>query len=590
MKKIHIMKKIHQIVFTLLVGSSFVYAQIEQETIDVEKSYNPAVQDVEKLDENPEFDNEVEKNKLEVNYSPINIPVKSDYKLSSINPVKLPVKDNNALYNSYLKGGIGWPMTTLLDAYIDYEYDRNKHFGVFAHHFGTDSDVDGVRVDDDQSQNSLELFYKANYDDLATKLTLGYDISTYNYYGIGDLDNVLGTTAADQIYQTVTTENNYHTAYLNFGLDGYENRIFDNSDLLVRYFKGDFDADEIYVRLDTDLAHDGQRRSIPLNSIYFKGNANVNLEYIHTDFQESTFGSNTNAGFFKATFEPSMTITNDINYLKLGFDLTYNSDYENNQNDVYIYPEIEAMIKPADEFNLYAGVNGGMKNNTYYDAVQTNPWMAPGIHLKSTNTRYNVYGGIKGVFHDVFQYKGEVSYADIEDFMMMANVPLLTNTVIPTYRLENSFGTLYGDTENLTVKGELNYVGIDRLTTTLAAAYYHYDVEGSDEAWNYPDFTSTFTAEYKLWDNKVTLGTDIYYIGERKDLAYDYTTGEAVLAGRKVLNSYVDANLRGNYTINDKWGAFLKLNNIFGDYEKFKNYNTQGFQVLGGFTYKFSVN
>ncbi|MFV0531630.1 MAG: hypothetical protein ACK5MD_09380 [Flavobacteriales bacterium] len=584
------MKKIQRIIWVILAGSSLAFSQIEQESIDVEKSYNPAVQDVEKLDENPEFDNEVEKNKLEVNYSPINIPIKSDYKLSSINPVKLPVKDDYTLYNSYLKGGIGLPMTTLLDAYIDYEYDRNKHFGVFAHHFKTDLDIDHARVDDDQAQNSLELFYKANYDDLATKLTLGYDVSSYNYYGIGDITNVLGVSSADQIYNTIETQNNYHTAYLNFGLDGYENRIFDNSDLLIRYFKGDFNAKEIYARLDTDLAHDGKRHSMPLNSIYFRGNANLNLEYINTDFNESTFGSNTKAGFFKATLEPVMTITNDVNYIKLGFDLTYNSDYENNQNDFYLYPEIEAMIRPVDEFNIYAGINGGMKNNTYYDLVQTNPWITPGISLRSTNTRYNIYGGVKGVFKDVFQYKGEISYASIEDFMMMANVPIETQTIIPTYRLENSFGTLYGDTKNLAMKGELNYVGFDRLTTTLAIAFYNYNVEGVDEAWNYPDLTSTFTAEYTLLDNKLVVGTDIFYVGERKDLAYDYSTGTALANGKRVLDGYLDMNLRGNYNINNRWGTFLKLNNIFGEYEKFKNYNVQGFQVLGGITYKFSIN
>ncbi len=584
------MKKLHVIIVTFLATSSFIFSQIEQETIDVEKSYNPAIQDVKKLDENPEFENEVEKNKLEVHYSPINIPVKSDYKLSSINPVKLPVKDNHTLYNSYLKGGIGFPMTTLLDAYVDYEYGRNKHFGVFLHHFKTDLDIDNVRVDDDQSQNSLELFYKGNYDDFATKLTLGYDVSSYNYYGIGDIENVFGTTLSDQIYNAVETQNDYHTVYLNFGLDGYENRIFDNSDFLVRYFKGDFGADEIYAHLDTDLVHDGKRRSMPLNSIYFRGNTNLNLEYIHTDFDEFTFGSNTKAGFFKASLEPVMMITNGANYIKLGFDITYNNDYENNQNDVYLYPEIELMLKPAEEFNVYTGINGGIKNNTYYDLVQNNPWMAPGISLKPTNTRYNIYGGIKGVFSEVFQYKGEISYADVEDFMMMANVPIETHSIIPAYRLENSFGTLYSDTKNLAIKGELNYAGIDRLTTTLAAAFYHYDVEGTRQAWNYPEFTSTFTAEYKLLDNKLVIGADIYYIGERKEVTYDYSAGIAVENGRKVLDGYLDANLRGNYTINNRWGTFLKLNNVFGEYEKFKHYNTQGFQVLGGFTYKFSIN
>lgn len=582
------MKKVQSTALTFLVSSSFIFSQIEQETIDVEKSYNPAVQDIEKLDENPEFDNKIENNKLEVTYSPMNTPVKSDYKLSSINPIKLPVKDRNSLYNSYLKGGLGLPMTTLLDAYIDYEYDRNKHFGVFLHHFGTDANLDHIRVDDDQSQNSLELFYKANYDDLATKLTLGYDVSTYNYYGIGDLDNILGTHIANPIYNSVDVENKYRTAYLNFGLDGYENRVFDNTDLLVRYFKGNFNADEIYARLDTDLAHNGKRQSMPLNSIYFKGNANLNLEYIHTDFEESTFGSNTKAGFFKATLEPFITITNDINYIKLGLDLTYNNDYENNQNDFYIYPEVELMIRPADEFNVYTGVNGGIKNNTYYDLVQINPWITPGVELESTNTRYNIYGGVKGIFSDVFQYKGEVSYASIENFMMMTNTPIKIAPMIP-YHLENSFGTVYADTKNLSIKGELNYVGVDRLTTTLSAAFYNYDVEGN-EAWNYPDFTSTFTAEYKLLTDKLVVGTDIYYVGKRKDLVYDYSTGLPTVEGIKNLNSYVDVNLRGNYTFNKKWGAFMKLNNIFGSYEKFKNYDTQGFQILGGFTYKFSIN
>ncbi len=584
------MERIKLTIITFLSSVPFLYSQIEQETIDVEKSYNPAIKNVEKLDENPEYDNEVENNKLEVNYSPINLPVKSDYKLSSINPVKLPVEDDNLLYNSYLKSGIGFPMTTLLDAYIDYEYDRNKHFGVFLHHFYTDSDVEGVRVDDDQSQNSLELFYKANYDNFATKLTAGYDMSSYNYYGIGDINSVFGKVAADNIYNTIETENNYHTAYLNFGIDGYNDNIFDNSDLLIRYFKGDFDASEIYAKIDTDLVHDGNRRLRPLSSTYFRGNANLNLEYINTDFSESTLNSKTDAGFFKASFNPQITITDDVNYIKLGFNVTYNNDYENNENDFYLYPDVEVMVKPVDEFNIYAGINGGLQNNTYYDLVQTNPWIAPGINLKTTNTRYNLYGGIKGVFSDVFQYKGEVSYSDIDNFMTMANLPIGIGDKMSSYLLENSFGTIYNDAKNLAIKGELNYVGIDKLTTTLAAAFYNYDVEGGNEAWNYPEFTSTLTADYKMLDNKLVIGTDIYYVGERKDINYDYSTGVAKENGRVVLNGYVDANLRGNYNINNKWGTFLKLNNVFGDYKKYKNYRTQGIQILGGFTYKFSVN
>jgi|GEM_PF-6182168 len=573
-------------------GVQIIFSQIEQETIDIEKSYNPAVQEVKKLDESPKADLRVEKKKLKIHYSPINLPVKSDYKLAAIHPVKLPPKNNRLLYNSYLKAGGGYPLTTLLDSYIDYEYDTNRHLGAFLHHFSTDTKAKNARVDDNQSQNNVELFYKMDDDGCSTKLTAGYDRSIYHYYGIADLDQVFSPAEADKIYHQTKVKNDYQTFYLNAGLDGYKNRLLNNSNLLLRYFTGDFGAKEFYTRLNTELAHNTNRHSMPLNTIYFKGSARLNLEYINTDF-EHAFNSIRGAGFFKASLAPFITITNDINYLTIGIDVTYNNNYKTNNHKFRFYPHIEAMVKAAEEFSIYGGLKGGLKNNNYYDLVQNNPWITPGVSLKATNTRYNIYGGIKGIFSDVFQYKGEVSYAEIKNFLLMANTPLANSlnppTIIPPYRLENSFYTLYDHAKNLSIKGELNYVGIEHLTTTLTAAFYHYDLNREPYAWNYPDFTTTLAAEYKLFNDQLTVGTDLYYIGERKDIAYDYYSGNRQRNGRVILNDYIDANLRSSYRINDRWGAFLKWNNIFGSYERFKNYQTQGAQILGGVTYKFSV-
>jgi len=50
----------------------------------------------------------------------------------------------------------------------------------------------------------------------------------------------------------------------------------------------------------------------------------------------------------------------------------------------------------------------------------------------------------------------------------------------------------------------------------------------------------------------------------------------------------VDVNLNGGYHFNDFVSAFIKLNNVLGtDYERYANFNVQGFQVLAGATYKF---
>jgi outer membrane receptor protein involved in Fe transport len=47
-------------------------------------------------------------------------------------------------------------------------------------------------------------------------------------------------------------------------------------------------------------------------------------------------------------------------------------------------------------------------------------------------------------------------------------------------------------------------------------------------------------------------------------------------------------NLNGGYHFNDKFSAFLRLNNVLNTaYQRFANFNTQGFQALAGITYKF---
>lgn len=573
---------------TLMFCSVAAFAQVQDETVDVEKSYNPSVGEVEKLDENPDFDNEVEENKLPVNYTPINIPVQSDYKLSTINPIKLPAKDQSTNYNSFAKLGIGIPETFLGEAYVDYEYERNKHIGAFVHHFWNNADIKNVDLDTKQAQSSFQVFYKGNYDEMAAKLTAGYDVSTYNYYGLGDIESVLGTTAAQTVYNTINPTNHYHTAYVNAGLDSYENNIFDNADVLLRSFKGDFSAKETYGRISGDFSNGENEMSVMDYDLNLTGN--VVLEYVHDDFQETNFGSALDYGYTKIDVTPMAKFSDENNnYLKVGFNVAYNTDLENSDSEAYFHPMAEVSIKPWDELGFFGGIRGNLKNNTYYDVVQNNPWIAPGVTILPTNTKYELYGGVKGVFNEVFQYKGEISYKEIENLLLMKNIPIQETSPIPTYRLENSFGLTYADANMTSIKGELNYVGIEKLSATASVGIFGYDMKGSEKAWNYPFFTTTLSGEYKLFDDALLVGADIYYVGERKDVTYDYASLVPTENGIIQVKDYIDLNLRATYNINERWGAFAKINNLLGDYDRYKNYSTQGAQFLVGATYKFNV-
>jgi outer membrane receptor protein involved in Fe transport len=81
----------------------------------------------------------------------------------------------------------------------------------------------------------------------------------------------------------------------------------------------------------------------------------------------------------------------------------------------------------------------------------------------------------------------------------------------------------------------------------------------------------------------------VFYIGERKDVLYASTFPSGT-SGIQELSSFIDVNLNGGYHFNDKFSAFLRLNNILNtDYQRFANFNVQGFQFLGGITYKFDL-
>jgi outer membrane receptor protein involved in Fe transport len=59
-------------------------------------------------------------------------------------------------------------------------------------------------------------------------------------------------------------------------------------------------------------------------------------------------------------------------------------------------------------------------------------------------------------------------------------------------------------------------------------------------------------------------------------------------ASTQSIPSFLDINLNGGYHFNDTFTAFLKVNNILNsNYQRFVNFEVQGFQILGGITYKF---
>ena len=100
-----------------------------------------------------------------------------------------------------------------------------------------------------------------------------------------------------------------------------------------------------------------------------------------------------------------------------------------------------------------------------------------------------------------------------------------------------------------------------------------------------PELEGGVFAKYK--NDKWYATANIFFVGDRLDLLYTGTF-PSTISGIQTLDAFADVNLNGGYHFNDFVSVFVKLNNILNnDYQRFANFNVQGFQVLGGVTYKF---
>ena len=229
--------------------------------------------------------------------------------------------------------------------------------------------------------------------------------------------------------------------------------------------------------------------------------------------------------------------------------------------------------------------------NSFRSLSTENPFVSPTLFLTQTNEQYNLFGGINGKFSSDVSFDIKVSYKSDEDRPLFvrnnskSNGTFNATTTLSGYEYGNSFNVFYDDITTLSVFAELEVDVTKRLIIGANVQSNSYTTVRQVEAWNLPKIEGAVFGKYK--NNKWYASANIFFVGERLDLLYSGTFPSTV-SGTQSLESFVDVNLNGGYHFNDFVSAFIKLNNVLGtDYERYANFNVQGFQVLAGVTYKF---
>jgi hypothetical protein len=315
-------------------------------------------------------------------------------------------------------------------------------------------------------------------------------------------------------------------------------------------------------------------------------NYNENAVNLKAQLDNNMFGGNINFDLFNRSnafdslrnnfsvdLNPWFMLDNDSVRLLVGMRLGIYK--EGNGNLQYkIYPKVEfqfTLLK--DIFIPFVGIDGYLRPNTWRDLVTENPFVRPGLFTPITNTKLQVYAGLKGTLTTKLSYYLRADFSTSEKECFFVNDTASS-------RVQNYFTVVSDDLNTFSFKGELYYNPVESVDLGLKATFFSYQPTAESYAWHKPKATIEFNAKYNL-RNKIIVNFGIMGIGRRYAKAFydpenDYYT----------LKGVADVNLGAEYRYTKSLSFFVKLNNLTGaKYYRWNYYPSQRFNAMAGFTY-----
>lgn len=564
----------------LFISSIALFAQrdttqtgaIDTQKLIVIKPYSPTVSDAVKPKQTPQKESDAVLERKAISYDIFSVPVASTFK-----PEKGRVTDLQSirapdLYNTYVALGLGNYFNAFAELYSTIALSDHQNMTLGLEHHSSQGGIKNLRYDkqDKFYDTQAHIGFNAEEDYFFWKISIGLLHQLYNWYGAFD--------TAFPVDPSMTTRKPNHT-YTGASLDGdliFKDMVFDRLSLSYRHFTDDFRGAEDHLRVAPRLVFPvaGENISIDFFGDYLRGSFGHALTYTQ------------GYSWLSAGMRPSYNYDYGPFSFNLGAEAVYLKNTKSKKDQFYFYPKIKASYDVAgDYFKLYAGANGELSQNTYYDFAQKNPYLAPDLWIGPTNTEYNIYFGGKGKLAEGLHYDLRGNYQSQKNRpFFMANPGTLSSSGsdndIEKWDRFDTFTVGYDNVETFSIYGGLDYKFANDFSMAIKATYSDYDTQYMEKPWNLPELQGSFTTDYIISDHW-SIGADIFYVGQR----YDFLN---YLTERVKLDAYFDANFRLSYQVNDYLGFFANGSNLFNDkYDYWHGYEVQGTQFLLGLEVQF---
>ncbi len=561
---------------------------IGTEVVNVVKPYTPTISDAFKVKATPKLNDSVSTSKKKLTYSIFSVPVASTFTPAKGKAAAVKKAPKMKLYDNYTTLGFGSFTSILAEFYSNFQISRTEDFGIFLKHNSSQGGIDDVFVDDFFYDTRLNLNYGARERDLSWRTDLDVKHQVFNWYGIApevlEQQNLIDPSF-------ITEDTDLAHSFVTAGINGsvqFKDAIFKEGKGTLRYFGDSEESNEIRAIVQPTLEFPIAGETITTA---------VSVDFVNGSFENSTLGNTSlEHSIINAGINPSLVILRDDLTINLGAaafvsnaSLTSNGDSVSD-TDFFVYPKISASYRVVgDYFIAYAGLEGELRQNSYYDFAQENPFLAPEQVILPTDQQYDGYLGMKGKLSNTMSYNLRVNYTAEDNKPLFANVNSSLGTAGTAAWLNgNSFTILYDDIETLGVFGELNVDINSRFKMKINGQFNSFTTESQQEAWNLPELTASVFGDYQITAQWFA-GVNLFFVGERQDL--DFVSNPLDILETPVgitLDSYFDANVHVGYRVNERLSAFARVNNILdSSYERWQNYQVQGLQGMLGATYRF---
>jgi hypothetical protein len=528
---------------------------IKDNTFVQESAFQPTIKDAVKLGDLPEITDTVKKIS-NINYGIHSTPLVSKYEVIPIDAAKMKNEPLSKLYRSLIKAGFGNYTTPYGEIWLNSLRTKEIVYGVHYRHLSSSSQLKEVGYSG-FSDNEAEIFGKKFYKKHTLTGEFNYKRNVVHYYGYDTSENKLTKDYTRQRYQLFEPKVMVQSHYT------------DSTKLNHTIRLGYYNLTDLYNVAENN---------VKLNTAF---NTFINKERLFVNFDADYYNHKLPTDTFNNTIlklNPYFAAHGKKWNVDIG--LTGVLDMFSNQNaKFYFYPQLNAQFDVYESIIIpYAGVNGNLQKNSLRSLSNENPFVSSNLTYRNTNTKINVFGGLKGNLSSNTSYDVKAAYSKVDSmhFFVIDYSDLTT--------MDNKYKVIYDNTDLFTVGGQVKYQYKEKVHFIAKGNYYHYKTKTLLRAYHKPDFDLTLSAIYNL-KSKFIIKADVFVIGNQFALTqvndnFVYTTQP------KLLQGVGDINLGVEYRYSKMLSFFANFNNIANmRYYRWEKYPSQRFNMMIGLTF-----